>query len=186
MPGRGLVVLHRGGKENPVVFAMSTSYMAIVLVMLLGVLYGVIKFVFTRRRQAVRRACWDGGVRRLLPEMTYSATGFSNPVRVIFDAIFHPTTIESEPAIVAAHFRTAIHRQRIEVHIVDRFFLRPAMAMASGMAKLLAGMHHGKLNSYVAYVLFSLLLVLFVAWALTARAFELSLPVLLAFSQDAS
>jgi len=26
LPGRGLVVLHRGGAENPVVFAMSTSY----------------------------------------------------------------------------------------------------------------------------------------------------------------
>ena len=55
MPGHGLVVLHRGGKQNPVVFAMSTSYMAIVLVVLLGVLYGVMKFVFTRRREAVRR-----------------------------------------------------------------------------------------------------------------------------------
>ena len=170
MPGRGLVVLHRGGKQNPVVFAMSTSYMAIVLVVLLGVLYGVMKFVFTRRREAVRRACWDGGVRRLLPEMTYSATGFSNPVRVIFDAIFHPTTIENEPRTVAAHFRTAIHRQRREVHIVDRFFLRPAMNMAWGLAKLLAGMHHGKLNAYLAYVLLALLLVLLVAWALTTGA----------------
>ncbi|MGH7975637.1 MAG: proton-conducting transporter membrane subunit, partial [Limisphaerales bacterium] len=27
LPGRGLVVLHQGGKTNPVVFAMSTSYM---------------------------------------------------------------------------------------------------------------------------------------------------------------
>ncbi|MGO8745100.1 MAG: proton-conducting transporter membrane subunit [Thermoguttaceae bacterium] len=170
MPGRGLVVLHRGGKQNPVVFAMSTSYMAIVLVVLLGVLYGVMKFVFTRRREAVRRACWDGGVRRLLPEMTYSATGFSNPVRVIFDAIFHPTTIENEPRTVAAHFRTAIHRQRREVHIVDRFFLRPAMNMAWGLAKLLAGMHNGKLNAYLAYVLLALLLVLLAAWALTTGA----------------
>ena len=32
LPGRGLVVLHRGGAENPVVFAMSTSYMLVALV----------------------------------------------------------------------------------------------------------------------------------------------------------
>jgi hypothetical protein len=31
LPGRGLVVMHRGGTENPVVFAMSTSYMLLVL-----------------------------------------------------------------------------------------------------------------------------------------------------------
>ena len=139
MPGRGLVVLHRGGKQNPVVFAMSTSYMAVVLVVLLGVVYGVIKVVFTRRRKVVRRACWDGGVRRLLPEMTYSATGFSNPVRVIFEAIFHPTTIENEPDTVAAHFRTAIHRQRREVHIVDRFFLRPAKNHGMGAGETVGG-----------------------------------------------
>ena len=27
LPGEGLVVMHRGGPQNPVVFAMSTSYM---------------------------------------------------------------------------------------------------------------------------------------------------------------
>lgn len=167
MPGRGLVVLLRGGKENPVVFAMSTSYMVVVLLVLLGVLYGVTRRVLARRRQSVRRACWDGGVRRLLPEMTYTATGFSNPVRVIFEAIFHPTTIENQPETVAAHFRTAIRRRRIEVHVVDRFFLRPAGTMAWGLARLLARMHHGRLNAYLAYVLLALLLVLLVAWALT-------------------
>jgi hypothetical protein len=31
LPGLGLVVLHRGGPENPVVFAMSTSYTMVVL-----------------------------------------------------------------------------------------------------------------------------------------------------------
>ena len=166
-PAAGWWCSHRGGKQNPVVFAMSTSYMVVVLVVLLGVTYGVVRVVLTRRRRVLRRACWDGGVRRLLPEMTYTATGFSNPVRVIFEAIFHPTTIENKPDTVAAHFRMAIHRQRKEVHIVDRFFLRPTKTMAWELAKRLAGMHHGRLNAYLAYVLFALLLVLLVAWALT-------------------
>ena len=167
MPGRGLVVLLRGGRQNPVVFAMSTSYMAVVLVVLLAVAYGIVRVVLTRRRKVLRRACWDGGVRRLLPGMTYSATGFSNPVRVIFEAIFHPTTIENKPDTVTAHFRTAIRCRRIEVHIVDRVFLRPAKTAAWGLAKLLARMHHGRLNAYLAYVLFALLLVLLAAWAVT-------------------
>ena len=42
--------------------------------------------------------------------------------------------------------------------------------MAWGLAKLLAGMHHGKLNAYLAYVLLALLLVLLVAWALMTGA----------------
>ena len=35
LPGRGLVVMHRGGTENPVVFAMSTSYTLVALIVLL-------------------------------------------------------------------------------------------------------------------------------------------------------
>ncbi|HUJ11878.1 MAG TPA: proton-conducting transporter membrane subunit [Verrucomicrobiae bacterium] len=160
MPGRGLVVLHRGGKENPVVFAMSTSYTLIVLAGLLGLSWVVARFVLTRQRSVVRRTCWDGGVRRLLPEMTYTATGFSNPVRVIFDAVFRPATTEDTPQTVAQHFRTAIHREREEVYIIDRLIGRPGKGMALKIAGVLATLHRGRINVYIAYALLSLLLVL--------------------------
>ncbi|HZQ75660.1 MAG TPA: proton-conducting transporter membrane subunit, partial [Burkholderiales bacterium] len=111
LPGRGLVVLHRGGEANPVVFAMSTSYMALVLIGLLVLTYVVLRLWLTRARRLTRGERWDGGVRRLLPEMTYTATGFSNPVRVIFDAIFRPTTVEDTRETVAEHFRNAIRRE---------------------------------------------------------------------------
>ncbi len=41
LPGRGLVVLHRGEEQNPVVFAMSTSYMAVVLALVLAASFAV-------------------------------------------------------------------------------------------------------------------------------------------------
>ena len=111
------MVLHRGGAENPVVFAMSTSYMLLVLVGLLLLTYVVIRLWLTRAPAMARRERWDGGVRRLLPEMTYTATGFSNPVRVIFDAIFRPTTVEDTRETVAEHFRMAIRREKERVHM---------------------------------------------------------------------
>lgn len=159
LPGRGLVVLHQGGAANPVVFAMSTSYMAAVLAALLLLTYVVIRWL-TRRRRRARRERWDGGVRRLLPEMTYTATGFSNPVRVIFDAIFRPTTVEDTRATVAEHFRMAIRRERLAVHIVDRLALQPARNAAMRLARVLAVMHHGRLAAYAAYVLVALVLAL--------------------------
>ncbi|MGH7670456.1 MAG: proton-conducting transporter membrane subunit, partial [Gemmatimonadaceae bacterium] len=94
MPGPGLVMLHRGGTANPVVFAASPTYLIAVLGLLLLVVFGVVWVTSGRRRTVVRRVCWDGGIRRLLPEMTYTATGFSNPVRVVFQAIFRPTIVE--------------------------------------------------------------------------------------------
>ena len=163
LPGRGLVVLHRGGTENPVVFAMSTSYMLVVLAVLLVLTYVVVRLWLTRRRKLARRTRWDGGVRRLLPEMTYTATGFSNPVRVIFDAVFRPTTVEDTRETVAQHFRTAIRRERVAVHVVDRWLIQPAQNLMTNLARSLAAMHHGRINAYAAYVLLALLVALLIS-----------------------
>lgn len=160
LPGRGLVVLHRGGTENPVVFAMSTSYMTVVLGALLLLTYVVIRLWLTRRQKLSRQIRWDGGVRRLLPEMTYTATGFSNPVRVIFDAVFRPTTVSDTRETVAQHFRTAIRRERVDVHVVDRFVVQPAKNETMKLANKLAAMHHGRINAYAAYVLLAILVAL--------------------------
>jgi len=160
LPGRGLVVLHRGGPENPVVFAMSTSYMLVALVILLLLVYIIIRLWLTRSQKLERRIRWDGGVRRLLPEMTYTATGFSNPVRVIFEAVFRPTTISDRRETVEQHFRTAIHRERAETHVFDRYLMQPAKDATMKLANRLAAMHHGRINAYSAYVLLALLVAL--------------------------
>ncbi|HUH93762.1 MAG TPA: hypothetical protein VL742_11595, partial [Casimicrobiaceae bacterium] len=103
------------------------------------------------------------GVRRLLPEMTYTGTGFSNPVRVIFDAIFRPTTVEDTSETVAEHFRMAIRRERAAVHVVDRLVVQPARNAMMVFARGLAAMHHGRINAYAAYVLLALAVALIVA-----------------------
>jgi len=160
LPGPGLVVLHRGGPANPVVFAMSTSYMMVVLALLLGAAFLFVYWWAARRMSRVWKPVWAGGLRPLLPELTYTATGFSNPVRVTFSAIFHPTEVEDSSETVAQHFRMAIRRTVEEVHVLDRIFYRPIHVGVTKVAAGLARMHHGRLNAYVAYVLLSLLAVL--------------------------
>ena len=159
LPGRGLVVLLRGQEQNPVVFAMSPAYaLAALTILLLAVWILVARF--TRRRAVVRRPLWAGGIPRLLPQMTYTATGFSNPVRVVFQAIFQPHITEDTRQTVSVHFRTAIHRQREETPVADRVFLQPVGSAVRGVAGFLAGMHHGRLNAYVTYALAFLILML--------------------------
>jgi hydrogenase-4 component B len=160
LPGRGLVILLRGSTENPVVFAMSPSYSLVALAIMLLLAWFVVTRL-TRRRATARRELWAGGIPRLFPEMTYTATGFSNPVRVVFQAIFRPNITEDTRQTVAVHFRTAIRRRRDETHMVDRLFLQPVSEAMNGVARFLAGMHHGRLNAYVAYVLGFLLIILF-------------------------
>lgn len=159
LPGRGWVVMLRGGAMNPVVFAMSTTYLLFIVALLLAVTYGVVRFV-TRKRQFARHRVWAGGLSPLLPEMTYTATGFSNPVRVIFDAIFNPTEVENERETIHEHFRSAIRRKREDVFFADRLLTTPVERAARSIAAFLARMHHGRLPAYVGYALGTLLLVL--------------------------
>jgi len=159
LPGRGLVVMHRGGPENPVVFAMSPSYSCIALAIFLFLTWFVVRRS-TRERKINRSELWAGGIPQLLPEMTYTATGFSNPVRVVFQAIFRPNIVEDTRQTVAVHFRTAIRRRRDETHLVDRLFFHPVGDAVTWFARLLAGMHHGRLTAYVAYTVGFLLIIL--------------------------
>jgi len=159
LPGRGLVVLHRGEKQNPVVFAMSTSYMLIALAVILALVFVVFRLL-SARRVLTRGPVWDGGLRQLWPGITYTATGFSNPVRVIFEAILQPAAGEDNVEAVAQHFRTAIRRNHAEVHIVDRLLLDPSIAAMRWLASVARKMHVGHVNAYAAYVLLALLIVL--------------------------
>ncbi len=154
--GPGLVVMHRGGSSNPVVFAMSTSYMLPVLALLLILLYVAVR-VATRARSVVRRTRWDGGLPRLDASMTYTATGFSNPVRVVFNAVFHPSMDDDTTEVVAEHFRTAVRRPRVDLYLADRLFAEPLARWSHRWARALARMHHGRLNAYAGYVLLTLL-----------------------------
>ena len=144
-------------------FAMSPSYMILLLVLLLGVTYVVVR-VATRRRAVRRSSRWDGGLRRLLPEMTYTATGFSNPVRVIFRSVFRPRTVEDVHETITVHFRTAIRRNYEEVHIMSRVFIHPLTRAARWVSDTLARIHNGRINSYVGYMLLTLAIFVLIAW----------------------
>jgi hydrogenase-4 component B len=159
IPGRGWVVMLRGGPVNPVVFAMSTTYLLVIIAVLLGCAYGVVRLL-TRSRQVARSPAWGGGLQPVLPEMTYTATGFSNPVRVIFDAIFNPTEVENERETIHEHFRSAIRRKREDVFVADRVVTGPAVIVIQSLASFVARMHHGRLPAYVGYVLAALIVAL--------------------------
>lgn len=163
VPGRGLVLLRRGGASNPVVFALSTSYMVVVLAILL-LATALLTRLGARRLDRVRRGVWDGGIRRLLPDMTYTATGFANPVRVIFQAVFRPTTeVDTRAHGASNHFRASITRSRTEVHLAERIVGEPVARALAAASRALARMHNGRLNAYVVYGLLALLVVLIAA-----------------------
>ena len=166
LPGRGLVLMHRGGSDEHVVFAMSPSYSILLLVILAGLTYVVVR-IATRRRSVRRGVPWDGGLHRLLPEMTYTATGFSNPVRVIFRAVFRPRVATDVHETVATHFRSAIRREYDEVHLMSRILINPVRTATRWVSDLLARIHNGRINSYVGYMLLTLAVFILIAWVIS-------------------
>lgn len=161
LPGRGLVIMHRGSARNPVIFAMSPSYTIVVLMLLLGGLF-VVVHLLTGQRSLKRRPAWGGGLKRILPDTTYSATGFSNPVRVIFNGIFRPIPVREARETIARHFLSAIKKEKKEPHLLDRLFGRPIILSGRWLANRLGRMHTGRVNAYAAYVLAGLILVLLI------------------------
>lgn len=166
LPLRGLVVLHSDGARAPVAYAMSTALTFAVLAFMLLVVWIAARAV-RRRRALVRRAPWNGGIVRLRPDMTYTATVFSAPVRVLFHAVFDPEVSRQEQHQGA--FLTARTQHEVRVHVVNRLVIRPTADAARRVAVRLAELHHGKVTAYAAYVLAALVVVV-----LTARITSLS------------
>ncbi|MGC8559441.1 MAG: proton-conducting transporter membrane subunit [Phycisphaerae bacterium] len=161
IPARGLVVMHRTA-SNGVVYAMSTFYMAAVLVIIIFITWLAVR-IFSRRRRIISGEPWAGGIRRLTPDMSYSATGFSNPIRVIFRSIFRPAIRENSNIAVAGHFRTAIKRERDDGYLVDRLFLQPIVASARWASAQLARLHRpAVVNAYAGWLFLALLLLLLI------------------------
>lgn len=160
LPLRGLVVLHSDAPRTGVVYAMSTALTFAVLACMLLIVW-VLARALRRRRQVVRRPPWNAGIPSLKPEMTYTATTFAAPVRVLFDAVFDPEVARQEERQGA--FLTAREHREVHVHLFDRLLVDPLMASMLATARLLARMHHGRVTIYAAYVLGSLVAVMVAA-----------------------
>ena len=78
---------------------------------------------------------------------------------MIFDSILRPKTQETQET-VSTHFRTTIHRYHKEKHIIDRLVVIPLRSGILKIAHGLSAMHHGRINTYAAYILLILILVL--------------------------
>ncbi len=163
LPGRGLVILLRGGVDNPVVFAIAPSYGVVVFLALLGALFFSVRWL-TRRRRVTHAIPWAGGLGHLVPVLTYNASAFANPVRVIFQAVLRPRITEEAIEDLPMHFKPALRRSQTEIPIMDRLTLQPALAGIERLAQVLRRMHLGAVNVYASYVL-GALLVVFVIWA---------------------
>ncbi len=157
LPGPGLVLLYQSPSPfSHVVFASSPSYLAMTLGIFLALLYLVVR-VLNRHRKVAHHEPWQGGIKQLPVNAHYTATGFSNPIVVIFRAILRPYQPVEQEEILASHFHAAVRREVRESYVVDRLLFYPASAVVARVSEVLARIHHGKINVYIVYTFVTLL-----------------------------
>ena len=124
----------------------------------------LVLWLFFGRRTRVRIGpTWDCGLRGLTPQMEYTATGFSKPIRMIFKALFRPRREVQREYDFSPYFTTSI---RFEAHVEEVFetrIYRPLNRWVLWASRRMRALQAGSLQAYLIYIFITLLLLLLFA-----------------------
>ena len=138
---------------------VSTLGIVLTLVCLLPIPLGL--WLLLARRARTRRApTWACGQPGLTPQMEYTATGFSKPIRMIFKALFRPRRDVQREYDFSPHFATKL---RFESHVEEVFvqrLYRPFELAILRASRKIRALQAGSVHAYLFYVFVTLLLLL--------------------------
>jgi hydrogenase-4 component B len=123
----------------------------------------VLWLLFGRRAKMRIGPTWDCGLRGLTPQMEYTATGFSKPIRMIFKAIFRPRREVQREYDYSPYFAKTL---RFESHIEEAFVTRIYRPLNRGILRLsrrMRALQAGSIQAYLIYIFITLLLLLMFA-----------------------
>jgi hydrogenase-4 component B len=141
---------------------VSTLGIAVVGVALLAI--PLILWLLLSRHSKVRIGpTWDCGLRGLTPQMEYSATGFSKPIRMIFKALFRPRREVQREYDYSPYFAKTI---RFESHVEEVFekrLYRPLNRAVLRLSRRMRALQAGSIQAYLIYIFLTLLSLLLFA-----------------------
>jgi hydrogenase-4 component B len=119
--------------------------------------------VFARKTKVRRGPTWDCGQRGLTPQMEYTATGFSKPLRMIFKALFQPHREVQREYDFSPYFATTIRFDSHVEEVFERRIYRPARMLILRASRRIRGLQAGSIHAYLLYIFITLLLLLMFA-----------------------
>ena len=141
---------------------VSTLGIALMGICLLPIPF-VLWLLFGRRAKVSIGPTWDCGLRGLTPQMEYTATGFSKPIRMIFKALFRPRREVQREYDYSPYFAKTL---RFESHIEEAFVTRLYRPLNRGILRLsrrMRGLQAGSIQAYLIYIFITLLVLLLFA-----------------------
>jgi hydrogenase-4 component B len=141
---------------------VSTLGIALMLACLLPIPFGL-WLVFARNSKTRRGSTWDCGQRGLTPQMEYTATGFSKPIRMIFKALFRPRRDVQREYDFSPHFATKLRFESHVEEVFERRIYRPLRILILRGSRRIRALQAGSIHAYLLYIFVTLLLLLLFA-----------------------
>jgi hydrogenase-4 component B len=123
----------------------------------------VLWWLFGRRARVRIGPTWDCGLQGLTPQMEYTATGFSKPIRMIFKALFRHRREVQREYDYSPYFAKNLH---FESHIEEAFvtqIYRPLNRGILRVSRRMRALQAGSIQAYLIYIFITLLLLLMFA-----------------------
>jgi hydrogenase-4 component B len=141
---------------------VSTLGISLMLACLLPIPFGLWR-VFARNSKTRRGPTWDCGQRGLTPQMEYTATGFSKPIRMIFKALFRPRRDVQREYDFSPHFATKLRFESHVEEVFERRIYRPLRILILRGSRRIRALQAGSIHAYLLYIFVTLLLLLLFA-----------------------
>lgn len=106
---------------------------------------------------------WACGIEKIEPRMQYTAAGFSKPIRMIFSNIFRATHEVEISGETSEFFKSQIRYELKTESIFQKYLYMPARKGTIDAAKILRRIQTGHIQSYLAYIFITLILLLLFA-----------------------
>lgn len=137
----------------------SPSYLFLAELLLIAIVLLGLRLIRPLGSRRVGRV-WAGGIPRFEASMTYTSLAYSNPIRIIFNALFR-SRVRSESTEMAAHSRAGrITYQQEIAPPFERSLYQPLLRFWSGLAHRARFIQSGNINQYVGYIFVIVLIVL--------------------------
>jgi hydrogenase-4 component B len=106
---------------------------------------------------------WGCGLEKLEPRMQYTATGFSKPIRMIFSNIYRATHEIEISEVSSPYFHPEVRYELKTESVFLKYLYEPVSRLVLKSARMMRRIQTGHLQSYLAYIFITLVILLLFA-----------------------
>ncbi|MDO9518063.1 MAG: hypothetical protein Q7J10_08465, partial [Methanosarcinaceae archaeon] len=139
--------------------SISTTWIALLMIVLILAMLTVIA-VFVPKKNACKYETWGCGQPVLTARNEYTATAFSNPVRIWFASIYREQRDIQTTYSASRFFKSSM---KFEYHIesvFERYLYEPVIDLAMTVSRTARVIQSGSIHSYLAYIFVTLMVLL--------------------------